>query len=416
MTGLPLRSAAKALDRVPAGTHLVSAPGMGAPTTVLGSLADRCAGRRWTLSSGLFLGDYPFLHAVTDGHLRYQTWHVMPPVREHVASGTVGYVPARASHLADLLQKWAVGAALVRVSPPDSRGYCSLGPSVSYGMAALRTAVTLIGEVDPAVPRTCGDSRVHVSVFDSLVESETEIPTYASAKPNEISTRIAERVMALLPKQPTLQIGIGAIPETLVRSLRDADLGRVRFVGMATDEMVDLFEAGVLSAADVVPTPAVLSPDMMGTDKLLAFSNDNPAIGMYPSAVSHDCAQLGLIDRFVSINTAIEVDLHGNVNSEVVKGQQISGPGGGLDYIDTATRSVGGLRVVALPSASSDGSISRIVPRLSHVTVPRSMVDVVVTEHGVAHLDGLSIRERTEALLAIAHPDQQPSLREAALP
>jgi 4-hydroxybutyrate CoA-transferase len=388
---------------------------MGAPTTVLSKIADRASGRRWSLSSGLLLGDYPFLSAVVDGQLTYRTWHVMPPVRDLVAEGVVGYVPVRASHLADLLEKWAVGAALVRVSPPDNRGYCSLGPSVSYGMAALRTAVTLIGEVDPSVPRTCGDSRVHVSVFDSLVETETAIPTYTSAKPNAVSTRIAQRVLELLPKQPTLQIGIGAIPETLVRSLREADLGGIRFVGMATDEMVDLFQAGVLRDGDVVPTPAVLSPDMMGTEKLLEFSNDNAAIGMYPSAVSHDCAQLGLIDRFVSINTAVEVDLFGNVNSEVVAGRQISGPGGGLDYIDTATRSVGGLRIIALPSASSDGTVSRIVPRLSHVTIPRSMVDVIVTEHGVARLDGLTTRERVEALIEIAHPDQQQTLREAAV-
>lgn len=414
MSGLAVRTAAHALDRIPAGTHIVSAPGMGAPTTVLNKIAERSAGRRWTLSSGLLLGDYPFLQAVQDGHLTYKTWHVMPPVRDLVADGVVGYVPVRASHISDLLGSWAVGAALVRISPPDGRGYCSLGPSVGYAMAALRTAVTLIGEVDPSVPRTCGDTRVHVSVFDSLVETETAIPTYTSALPNEVSTRVAQRVLELLPKQPTLQIGIGAIPETLVRSLPGADLGGIRFVGMATDAMVDLFEVGLLRADDVVPTPAVLSPDMMGTEKLLEFSHDNPAIGMYPSSFSHDCGQLGLIDRFVSINTAVEVDLFGNVNSEVVGGRQISGPGGGLDYIDSATRSRGGLRVMALPSASSDGRISRIVPRLSHVTVPRSMVDVIVTENGVARLDGLTTRERAEALIALAHPDQQQALREAA--
>jgi acyl-CoA hydrolase len=411
---LPFRTASAALDRIPAGTHIVTAPGMGAPTTLLDQMADRCTGRRWTLSSGLLLGDYPFLGAVTDGRLRYRTWHVMPPVRDLVASGQVGYVPARASQLAQLLERWSIGAAIVRVSPPDNRGYCSLGPSVSYGLAALRTAVTRIAEVDPTVPRTHGDSRVHVSVFDSLVETCTSIPTYTSAAPSATSTRIAELVADLLPTRPTLQIGIGAIPEALVRTLAEADLGTLRFVGMATDEMVDLFDAGVLDSSDVVPTPAVLSPDMMATTRLLEHSHENPSIGMYPSAVAHDSALLGQIERFVSINTALEVDLHGNVNSEVVRGRQISGPGGGLDYIDTATRSVGGLRVVALPSASPDGSASRIVPRVEHVTVPRSMVDVIVTEHGSARLSGLSTRERTEALIAIAHPDHHDELREAS--
>lgn len=413
MSALPHRSAAHALDRVPAGTHLVGAPGMGAPTTLLGALGERAAGRRWTLSSGLLLGDYPFLPAVEDGQLQYRTWHVMPRLRDLVASGVVGYVPARASHLPDLVSAWGVSAAMLRISRPDRTGYCSLGPSVSYGMAAARTAVILIGEVDPSLPRTCGDSRLHVSMFDSLVETETDTPTYISAAPNAVSSEVARRVLERLPRHPVLQIGIGAIPETLVRSLVDADVGRLRFVGMATDEMIDLFAAGVLDAEATGSEPAVLCPDMMGTAKLLAFSHDNPAIAMHPSTVSHDSARLGLLDRFTSVNTAVEVDLHGNVNSEVVKGRQISGPGGSLDYIDAATRSSGGLRIIALPSASADGSVSRIVPRLSHVTVPRSMVDLVVTEHGVAELAGRTTRERTQALIDIAHPAHRDNLREA---
>ncbi|UIX29378.1 acetyl-CoA hydrolase/transferase family protein [Streptomyces sp. GQFP] len=413
MMVLPHRSARDALARIARGTHIVSAPGMGAPTTLLAEIGELAPGRDWTLSSGLLLGEYPFLPAVVDGDLAYRTWHVMAPVRGLVADGTVGYVPARASRLAKLLRRWETGAALVRISPPDAHGYSSLGPSVGYGLAALRTADTLIAEVDPAVPRTCGESYVHISVFDSLVESTTALPHYSSAKPSPTSTRIAEHVLQLLPTEPTLQIGIGAIPETLVRSLKDADLGGVRFVGMATDEMVDLFEAGVLRAGEVVPSPAVLSPEMMGTERLLSFGHENPSIGMYPSSVSHDSGRLGDIERFVSVNTAVEVDLHGNVNSEVVAGRQISGPGGSLDYIDTAARSRGGLRVIALPSTSSDGSVSRIVPSLGTVTVPRSMVDVVVTEHGVARLDGLTTRERARALLAIAHPYHQQALGEA---
>lgn len=413
MTRLPTRSASAALARIPEGAHIVSAPGMGAPTTVLQAIGAAAEGRGWTLSSGLFLDDYPFLEAVVDGRLAYRTWHVMAPVRDLVAQGVVDYVPARASRIAGMLARSGVGAALVRVSPPNVAGYCSLGPSASYGLPAVRQAGLVIAEIDPAVPRTCGDTLVHVSRFDSVVESLTPMPTYTSAASSEIARTIAAQVLALLPADLTLQIGVGAIPETLVRLLAGADLGTLRFVGMATDEMVDLFEAGVLRAADVVPSPAVLSPDMMGTSRLLSFADDNPAIGMYPSGVSHDAATLGSIERFVSVNTAIEIDLHGNVNSEVIGGRQIAGPGGSLDYIDTATRSPGGLRIIAVPSASSDGSISRIVPALSAVTIPRSMVDVVVTEYGVARLDGRSTRERSEALAAIAHPRHRAALTEA---
>jgi acyl-CoA hydrolase len=416
MSALPRRSVAEALARIPGGAHLVCAPGMGAPTTVLGALPERAAGRGWTLSSGLLLDDYPFLPAVLAGDLEYRTWHVMGPVRDHVASGLVGYIPARASRIAHLLRAGDVGAALVRVSPPDAQGYCSLGGSVGYAAVAVSVASMAIAEVDPAVPRTCGDSLVHVSAFDSLVESASPVPRYVSAPSSEVARAIAGHLCGLLPPNPTLQIGVGAIPETLVRSLADgqSDLGTLRFVGMATDDMVDLFVAGVLRADQVGTEPAVLSPDMMATERLLKFADENPAIGMYPSSLAHDAAQLGRIERFISINTAIEVDLAGNVNSEVLGGRQLSGPGGSLDYIDAATRSPGGRRIIALPATNADASISRIVPALVSVTVPRSMVDAVVTEYGVAELEGRSLRERAEALVEIAHPDHRDQLRESA--
>jgi 4-hydroxybutyrate CoA-transferase len=409
----PSRSAAASLSVLPVGSHLVSSPGMGAPGTVLAALGEVSAGKHWRLDSGLLLDDYPFLPAVIHGALTYRTWHVMPPVRDLVASGQVEYVPARASQLAGMLRHWRPDVAIVRVSPPDAGGYCSLGASVSYGRAALDVARHRIAEVDPAVPRTCGDSLVHVSTFDSLVESTMPVPEYRASRPSAVSTTIADRVLALLPHSPTLQIGIGGVPEALVRRLKDTDLGELRFVGMATDDMVDLFEAGRLRATDVVPAPAVLSPDMMGGTRLLKFSDGNPAIGMYPSAVSHDPIALSRIPRFVSINTAIEIDLLGNVNSEVINGRQISGTGGSLDYVETATRSAGGLRIVAVPSTSSDGSISRIVPSLGSVTIPRTMVDVIVTEYGSARLEGLSATERAEALVNIAHPGHRAALSAA---
>lgn len=415
MSSLPHRSVHDALARIPPGAHVVSAPGMGAPTTLLRALPECAGGRQWTLSSGLLLDDYPFLPAVLAGELTYRTWHVMGPVRDQVAAGTVGYIPARNSRIAHLLQLWGVDAALVRVGPPDAQGYCSLGASVGYSKAAIAVASMAIAEVDPAVPRTSGDSLVHVSAFDSLVESATPVPYYLSGAPTETAETIARHVRRLLPPDPTLQIGVGAIPETLVRSLADgqSDLGRIRFVGMATDDMVDLFATGLLRADQVWPEPAILSPDMMGTERLLKFADDNPAIGMYPSSLSHDAAQLGRIERFISVNTAIEVDLAGNVNSEVLGGRQLSAPGGSLDYIDAATRSPGGRRIIALPATNADGSVSRIVPALASVTVPRSMVDVVVTEYGVAELEGRSLRERAEALTEIAHPEHREHLRES---
>ena len=413
MNSLPWRSASAALARVPAGAHLVSLPGMGAPTTVLSALAQASVGRGWTLSTGLLLDDYPFLSAVTAGQLGYRTWHVAAPVAPLVADGRVGFVPARASAVPNLLRQWGVDVALVRVSPPDANGLCSFGPSVSYAKAAVEAASLVIAEIDPLVPRTCGDSLIPATTFDSVVESTTPIPEYHTAPDAELSRKIAEHVLNLVPSNPALQIGLGTIPESLLRSLPDADLGRIRFVGMGTDLMVDLFDKGVLDLDDVVPWPAVLSGELMGTHRLLEFANQNPAIGMAPSSVIHNPCHLAGIERFVSVNTALQIDLAGNVNSELLKGRQISGPGGGPDFVDGAARSPGGLRIVALPSSSSDGRHSRIVPRVDGVTVPGSMIDAVVTEHGVARLAGLTGHQRAEALIALAAPGHRDSLAAA---
>lgn len=399
---------------MPSGAHLVCQPGMGAPSTLLAALGATCQGRAWTLSSGILLDDYPFLPAIDAGELTYRTWHVTPAVAARVADGRVGYVPARASAVPALLDRWGVEVALVRVSPPGQDGMCSLGPSTGYAKAAMTAARTVIAEVDPAVPRTRGDSLVPLSGFACVVDSELPIREYSTAPDTETSRRVAAHVLGLVPRNPTMQIGFGAVSESLLRSLPDAELGRVRFIGMGTDLMVDLFETGVLDRDDVAPTPAVCSADLMGTTRLLQFSHENAAISMASSTVVHDPCHLGTLDRFVSVNTALEVDLAANVNTEVRQGRQVSGPGGGPDFVEGAARSAGGLCIVALPAASRDGSRSRIVPRVESVTVPGVAVDAVVTEFGVARLTGLTSRQRSEALIAIAHPEHRDVLAKAA--
>jgi len=403
--------AAEALAAIAPGSHIVAGPGCGAPIGLLGALGKVASDEGWTLSSGLLLGDYPFLDAVREGRLNYRTWHVMGPIRALVADGTASYVPVRASRLVNSLAARGVDAALVRVTPPDRHGYCSLGPSASYSLDALGFARVRIGEVDPDLPWTHGRTAVPASLFDALVESAEPTPSYHSSTADATSRRIADHILGLLPSEPTLQIGIGAIPESVVSSLGGTGLGRVRFAGMATDDMVDLSEAGVLDTGG--DEPAILAPELMGSARLMDFADRNPDVALFPSSYSHNPAVLGGIERFVSINTAIEVDLSGQVNSEMVKGRQVSGIGGSLDFVEAATRSPGGLRVIALPSTTPDGKHSRIVSAIGPngtVTIPRSMVDTVVTEYGVARLEGRTHRERIDALIAIAHPDHRDAL------
>ena len=208
---------------------------------------------------------------------------------------------------------------------------------------------------------------------------------------------IADNIIELLPDQPVIQIGIGKIPESLVHELAQRGVGGLRFTGMGCDAMVDLAEAGLLQLGEA-DQHAITSPDLLGTPRLMQFADDNPSVGLYPSSFSHSPVSLSAHERLVSINSAVEVDLTGQVNAETVKGRRVSGVGGSLDFSEGATHSLEGLRIVALPA-------SRIVEQLgsgSVVTTPRSAVDMVVTERGVARLEGLTERERASALTGIA--------------
>ncbi|WP_185996681.1 acetyl-CoA hydrolase/transferase family protein [Nocardioides campestrisoli] len=409
---LPIEAA---MDLLPPGARIVAAPGCGTPETLLTALADRAdlLGSP-TLYSGLQLGTYPFLAAAAEGHLRHVTWHPYGPARKALAPGQVEYVPARASAVPGLLDTWRTDAAFVRVSPPDRHGYCSLGPSASYVRHAVRRASVVLAEVDPLVPRTTGDSMLHVSQLDALVDATTPPCTFPSAVRDEQSDRVAAHILPLLPDRPVLQLGIGSVPESVTAALGDSGLRGVRIVGMANDAMVDLFDRGVLSVTDLDPAPAVLAAELMGTRLLMERAHDNPAIVLRESTVSHSPRSLGSLDRLVSINGAVEVDLLGQVNSEMVGPRQISGVGGSMDFVESGFASVGGLTVVAVAAAGPDGRHSRIVRRLGAdvVTLPRHTVDVVVTEYGVADLRGLSEPERAEALVEIAHPDHRAALRE----
>ncbi len=401
-----------ALDRIPTGGRIIAGPCCGGPTTLLRGVAERSSGRSWLLCSGLLLDDGGAYQAAASGDLGFTTWHVAAASRELVEQGVVDYLPIRASQLEKYIASRDVDAALVRVTPPDRHGWCSLGPSAGYTLTAIKSAKLRIAEVDDSLPRTFGQSTVHASELDVLVASTTPTPTYRSPEPDEVSRSIAGHVLDLLPDHPVLQLGIGTVTEALVNVLAEASVGGLRFIGMGMDAMVDLFERGLLEP-ELGDEHAIESPDLVGTQKLMRFAHENPDVGVFPSKLAHSPLRLAMFDRLVSVNTAVEIDLTGQVNSEVVGGQQISGIGGCVDFVEAATHSVGGVRVIALPSTTRDGQDSRIVPYLdanATVTIPRGMVDVVVTEHGVAHLEGKTLRQRAEALVEVAAPQHRQAL------
>jgi 4-hydroxybutyrate CoA-transferase len=407
-----------AVAMIGGGRTMVASPGCGAPVTLLeaiGRQAPVLEGSR--LYSGMLLGDYPFLTAVEEGLISYGTWHVMSPVRDLVANGTVDFFPIRGSKVPALMGQLGVDTALIRVTPPDRHGYCSLGPSVSYPLLAVRMAGLVVAEIDEAMPRTLGESSIHMSEIDVAVAADRPAAEYRRAASDEISMQIAKHILNLLPPSPTLQIGIGAIPETLVDELLAEEIGDLRFAGMGVDGFADLFDAGLLARDRLYPYPPVMTAELMGSRRLMDFADLNPAVGMFSTSVGINGQSLGAIDRFVSINSAVEIDLRGQVNSEWVGGRQFSGVGGSLDFIDAAMNSAGGMRIVAFPSANVRRGVSKLVRELepsTPISLQRQNVDYVVTEYGVAHLALASERERREALTEIAHPDHRSELLEVA--
>jgi acyl-CoA hydrolase len=407
------------VEAIGRGRRLLSAPGCGTPTTLL-DLVARHAGdlQGSALYSGLLLGDYPFIPAVEEGLISYGTWHVMPAVRTLVADGSVPFYPVRASQVPSLIRHLDVDVVLVRVAPPDRHGFCNLGPSVSYPRPAIREAALVIAELDDTLPRTRGEAAVHSSEIDLAIHSASPMCEYPRAKPDDTSRAIARHILPLLPPAPTLQIGIGAIPEALVEELRDKNVPDLRFAGMAVDGMADLYEAGLLVRDGFVPYPPIMAAELMGSRQLMDFADENPLLGVYSTPLGITASPLAQMDRFVSINSAIEIDRLGQVNSEWVGAKQLTGVGGSIDFTEAALLSEGGMRIIAMASTNVRDASPKIVRSLASdvpVTVPRHSVDYVVTEFGAVLLGYASTRERAELLSSIAHPDHRTAIVDAAL-
>ncbi|MCU1656028.1 MAG: acetyl-CoA hydrolase/transferase, partial [Pseudonocardiales bacterium] len=263
----------------------------------------------------------------------------------------------------------------------------------------------VIAEIDPTLPRTCGNTEVHIGRFDHVVDAQDPMCEYAPAPVSERSRRVAEKVIELLVPGSLLQIGIGAVTEAVVGALPASEFGRTRFVGMVTERMGELFAHGA-------PPSTLRAVELMGGPALMAFANDNPTVRMVGSVDVHDARKLAAEGSLTSVNSALAVDLTGQVASEAVGGRVVGGIGGSVDFFDAARMSTAGERVIALPAETPDGSstIVRQLPPATPVTIPHHLVDVVVTEYGVARLAELSLAERADALVAIAAPRHRAAL------
>jgi acyl-CoA hydrolase len=301
-----------------------------------------------------------------------------------------------------------INAVLVNATPPDRHGFCSLGTSVEAMHAAIRAARTVIVQFNRSMPRTLGDSFIHVSEIDLAVE--VDVPPYAHpvGAIGDVERRIGEYVAELVPDGATLQLGIGAIPAATAIALRDKhDLGI--HTEMFTDAVVDLVEAGVVTGARKERNRGkIVTAFIMGTSRLYDFVHDNPMVEMRPVDFTNDTHVIRSFSRMVAINSAIEVDLTGQVVADSIGHRLYSGVGGQMDFVRGAALASEGRAIIALPSTAAGGSVSRITSSLKEgagIVTTRAHVRTVVTEWGVAELFGKSTRERAEALISIAHPD-----------
>ena len=392
---------ADAVGRLRPGMKVLLPPGCGEPTAFIQELcrqADRLA--PLTLMGGLLLGDYPFLRPEYRGKFRWVTWQLMPPAVAAWERGQAEFVPARYFDSVRLFGRdgaWAPDAVIVHTSPADRHGYVSLGVSVSYSLPAAREAPLVIAQVNPRMPRTLGNAFLHSSQIDCWTEVDEPLVEYPPAAVGEVERQIAARVAGLIPDGATIQIGVGSIPQAIMEALGDRrDLG---VHSMLVDHMLPLVEKNLITRTTIC--------EVMGTRRLFDFVHDNRWLHMEPSDIVHDPQLVGRIRDFVSINSALEVDLTGQVNAESVGPRQLTGIGGQFDFVLGASRAPGGASIIALPATAKGGAVSRIVPRLAMgagVTTPRYLADWVVTEHGGARLTGLSTAERARALIRIAEP------------
>ena len=367
------------------------------------------------ICQALTVGAADYVGPAMEGHLRVNSMFISANIRQAVQEGRADFTPVFLSEFPLLFKHGIlpVDVAIIHVSTPDEHGFCSLGVEVGLTKSVAESARIIIAEVNEKMPRTLGDSFIHVSRLTHIVPVNYPIPEFAMGEEGntEIVQKIAGHIAGLIPDGATMQLGIGGIPDAVLKYLLDKrDLGI--HTELFSDGVIDLVNAGVLTNSRKSLHPGkIVAGFILGTRRLYEWVDDNPLIELHPTEYVNDPFVIAQNERMVAINSAIEVDLTGQVCADSIGPKLYSGVGGQLDFVYGASRSKGGVPIIALPSTAvlKDGTlISRIVSMLKHgagVVTSRNHVRFIVTELGVADLYGRTIRQRAQALINIAHPD-----------
>ena len=416
-----LMSTADALKAVRSGERVWIQSGCGTPSTLVDALVARAPELHDVeIVHMKTLGNADYTLPEFEGHFRHRGLFLGENVREAVAAGRADYTPIFLSEIEGLFEhgELPLDVVLMQVSPPDAHGYMSLGTTVDCTLTAVRCARTVIAEVNPRMPRTHGDTFVHISQITAVVETDHPLLEMHPEPFTDLHLRVARNVASLIPDGATLQTGIGGIPEAVLTCLEDKrDLGI--HTEMVPDGVIELMERGVINGArKTLLRGKAVAAFVLGTQRLFEFIHENPAFDFRLIQFTNDPFVVARNERMVAINSAIQVDLTGQVCADSMGTRPYSGFGGQLDFIRGAARSKGGVPIIALPATAKKGAVSRIVPVLepgAGVVTSRADVHYVVTEHGVAYLHGKSLRERAEALIRIADPRYRQELEDFAI-
>jgi 4-hydroxybutyrate CoA-transferase len=419
-------TAEEAVKKIQSGQRVFLTGNCSTPQTVLAALVKHAPSLKDVeICQALSVGPADYVSPEMEGHLRVNTMFISANIRKAVQEGRADFTPVLLSEFPLLFKNkhLPVDIALVHLSPPDEHGFLSFGIENGLTKSVAESSRIIIAEVNQQMPRTLGDSFIHLSRINYIVPVNYQLAEMmmGGEGADEVTEKIAGSIAELIPDGATMQMGIGAIPDAVLKYLYNKkDLGV--HSELFSDGVIDLVDAGVLTnARKSLHTGKIVAGFIIGSRRLYSWVDDNPLIELHPTEYINDPYVIAQNDRMVAINSAIEVDLTGQVCADSIGPKLYSGVGGQLDFIYGASRSKGGVPIIALPSTTTtrDGTvISRIVTMLKRgagVVTSRNHVRYIVTEYGVADLYGKSIRQRAQALIGIAHPDFREDMKKEAV-
>jgi acetyl-CoA hydrolase len=421
-----LTSADEAVKKIKSGDNVVIQPGCACPIELVRAMVKRKNElENVTLYHILIVGELPYAEPGMEKHFKHKAFFIGANMRKAVGEGRAEFIPIFLSEVPFLFKQGIipVDVALIHVSPPDEHGFCSYGVDVGTIKTAAEKAKIIIAQVNSEMPRALGDCFIHINKIHHIVEHNEAIKELPQVDPDASETMlkiydaIGKNISEMIEDGATLQMGIGAIPDSVMKYLRNKKNLGVH-TEMFSDGIISLVEEGIINGEEKTLHPGkIIAGFVLGTKKVFDFIDNNPVIEFHPQEYVNDPFIIAQNKKMVAINSAIEVDLTGQVCSDSFGTKMYSGIGGQVDFIRGSARSEGGKPIIALPSITKDGKVSRIVPQLrpgAGVVTSRGDVSYIVTEYGVAQLFGKSLKERARELIRIAHPDFREELTKYA--